>query len=306
MPSEGTKGYPQSYPLSQAQQDPNSAPLQGGNNGNAVSAGSYQFQPYATGNPFGGDSGHTLQPFKPSGENTTTQPYFGQNAQADAYAGRMGEMSSAALNASAPVANLGYANQDRDMYGQSYGAQQQALSLAGQAAQGRGPSAAQSQFGSNLNAAMLAQQSAANSARGGGAGLAAAQQQGQMQQAQMAGQGAQQAAMLRAQEMQQAQQQYQQMSLGMGAQNLQAQGQDAQNAFGQAQLQAGQNQLNQQGALQWAGLGQDALQSQLQSDSGGYQAELAATSAMARQQNQELNGWGQTIYKTGMGGAGGV
>ena len=241
---------------------------------------------------YGGTTSYTSATAQPSygqkgqygyipGNNAHSPTFLGQDPTADQYASGFFDQSHSALGNAAPTADLTNANQDRGMYGQSYGSQQNALALTQRAALGQGPSAAQSQFGQNLNQALLAQQASANSARGGGAGLAAAQQQGAMQQAQIAGQGAQQAAALRAQEMQQAQQNYQGLALGMGAQNLQAQGIDTNSAFNQASLQEQQNALNQNSALAWAGMGQDALTAQLNADSNRYANNTGQAGASA-------------------------
>lgn len=164
-----------------------------------------------------------------------------------------------------------------------------ALGILGNAAAGRGPSAAQAQLQSGLEQSIAAQNAAANSVRGGfglaNAGYQAAQNIGQLE-----GNAANASAQLRAQEMQNAENAY----LG-GSENLLAQGTGAQQ-FGLSTALAAQGKsadtlLNYEGAgmgnqldLQRLGQGGNLGFGQLAAGIGGAQGSLAL--GAAGQQNQ--------------------
>lgn len=127
--------------------------------------------------------------------------------------------------------------QGRGAFGESTGLYQQA-------AEGRGPSAAQAQLQAGKDAAINAQMSAAGSTRGGALALAAAQRNAQNNIATLNQQTANQAAQLRAQEMQSAMAGYaqaQQQAQAGRANAYQAAGGLSSNVAGQA-YQAAQGQ----------------------------------------------------------------
>lgn len=232
----------------------------------------------------------------PQGAAGATQYYQGMAGQAQGNAGpsQIGDLN----NAASYMLGRGYGAQqqagNQNQYAQ--GQQANALGMLGQAAAGNGPSAAQAQLQQGLEQGINSNMAMAASARGP-AGLANAQKNALASNGQMAGQTANNAAQLRAQEQQAAmsqygqlanaaQNQYAQQQLGFGQQNLGAAG-----LYGQAgQLQAGQNALNQQGALGYQQLGFNS------------QAE-ALQAAMANQQaNENINISNAKNASSGLGG----
>src|SRR6185437_14858576 len=208
----------------------------------------------------------------------TPAAQFGGNTQTNAYAqglanqglGMAGKDQILGANAAGSLNNVGnqYGVASQGAFGnasQALAAQNNALAMYQQAAQGNGPSAAQAQLQSGLDQSIQAQQAQAASARGG-FGLANAQHQAAQNQAQLAGQAANNAAQLRAQEQQAA-------MAGYGNLGSTIQSQQAGNALAQQgnQLQAygmgaGQqlayNQLGQGNQLQYQNLANQALQAQ--------------------------------------------
>jgi len=235
----------------------------------------------------------------------TPAAQFGGNTQTNAYAqglanqglGMAGKDQILGANAAGSLNNVGnqYGVASQGAFGnasQALAAQNNALAMYQQAAQGNGPSAAQAQLQSGLDQSIQAQQAQAASARGG-FGLANAQHQAAQNQAQLAGQAANNAAQLRAQEQQAA-------MAGYGNLGSTIQSQQAGNALAQQgnQLQAygmgaGQqlayNQLGQGNQLQYQNLANQALQAQTSADVS-HESTMDQAAAGNAQRSQTATG----------------
>jgi hypothetical protein len=233
-------------------------------------------------------------------------------------------LQESAYNAAGQKAMQGQAAQVSNAYGLADRAQNQGVQSGEQGLQstmgglagyyqnqlnGTGPNLAAQQAQASTDQSIQAQQAVANSAHGSlasaGASRAAAAGAAQAQQA-----GAQQAVQGTIQQENQAQTGLQNLygaQAGlygqMGQQGLQQQGNDLQNAQYAAGLQEQQNQLNQQGGLAYAGLGQSVAQSQLAAQEAGQNYNLSAA-GMNTQNNQFNAGQTQNAWGAILGGLG--
>jgi len=154
------------------------------------------------------------------------------------------DLAQGAANRAAIQADYSGANWHEQMGAGARQEQANALGLYRDAAAGRGPSAAASQFQQNLDASNRQQMSMAASARGGGLARAAAQRQAMANAGDMTLQAGAQSAQLRAQEQQAAMQGYAGLGSQMRGQDYQAMGQQAQMAQAQAGLGLQSRALN--------------------------------------------------------------
>lgn len=155
-------------------------------------------------------------------------------------------------------ADFGQADQDFARALQARGDQAHGVDLYRNAAEGKGPSAAQAQFQSNLDAALRNTASTAAGARGGSMARGAAMRQALQQQGDMTLQAGAQSAQLRATEMQNAMAGYTGASGQLRAGDVGAAGQHAGMATNQAQLGLQSRGQNDQASQFYQGQAMDA------------------------------------------------
>lgn len=208
-------------------------------------------------------------------------------------------------------ADFSQADQDFARALQARGEQSNAVDLYRNAAEGRGPSAAQAQFQSNLDAALRNVGSTAAGARGGSMARGAAMRQALQQQGDMTLQAGAQSAQLRANEMQQAMQGYAGASGQLRAGDYGAAGQRAGMATGQAQLGLQSRQQNDQTSQfyqgQAMGVGKTQTDLAVQREQERRAAVMGAAGYNNKKQAEDkeaLNGIGNAIVGGVTGAAG--